>query len=75
MKKAMYDCYVQGIFAETGVPRLTVHDELDFSDPGGKDEAFREMQHVMEQCIPLRVPVIADGEIGPNWADVKEIKL
>ena len=72
MKLAMHRCWRDGIFAETGVPRLTVHDELDFIDPGGKDEAFREMQHVMETCMTLRVPVKADYEIGPNWGDVKE---
>ena len=71
MKKAMLDCWKQGIFAETGVPRLTVHDELDFSDPGGKDKAFGEMQRIMETAIPLRIPVKADGECGPDWGHVK----
>lgn len=73
MKMAMWRCWKDGIFAETGVPRLTVHDELDFSDPGGKDKAFDEMKHVMENVIQLRVPVRADYEIGPNWGDVKAI--
>lgn len=71
MKLAMHRCWKDGIFAETGVPRLTVHDELDFIDPGGKDKAFDEMRHVMETCMELRVPVRADYEIGPNWGDVK----
>ena len=71
MKKAMLDCWKQGIFAETGVPRLTVHDELDFSDPGGRERAFAEMQHVMETSIPLSIPVRADGECGPDWGHVK----
>ena len=71
MKKAMLDCWKQGIFAETGVPRLTVHDELDFSDPGGKEQAFTEMQRVMETAIPLSIPVRADGECGPDWGHVK----
>ena len=72
MKLAMHRCWRDGIFAETGVPSLTVHDELDFIDPGGKDKAFAEMQHVMENCMTLRVPVRADYEIGPNWGDVKD---
>lgn len=71
MKLAMHRCWRDGIFAETGVPSLTVHDELDFLDPGGKDAAFEEMRHVMETCMTLRVPVRADYEIGPNWGDVK----
>lgn len=72
MKKAMHQCWKDGIFDATGVPSLTVHDELDFIDDGGRDEAFREMQRVMESCIQLRVPVKADYEIGPNWGDVAE---
>lgn len=74
MKKAMLKCWQDGIFDETGVPRLTVHDELDFSDPGGKDEAFKEMQRIMETAIPLKIPVKADGEIGPDWGNVSPIE-
>lgn len=73
MKMAMWRCWEDGIFDETGVPRLTVHDELDFSDPGGRDKAFLEMQHVMENCMKLRIPIRADGDIGPNWGDLKAI--
>lgn len=70
MKMAMRNCWRDGIFAATGVPRLTVHDELDFIDEGGRDQAFEAMRHEMENCMPLRVPVRADYEIGPNWGDV-----
>jgi DNA polymerase I-like protein with 3'-5' exonuclease and polymerase domains len=73
MKKAMWQCYKDGVFHETGVPRLTVHDELDFSDPGGKDKAFLEMKHIMETAVPLSIPVKADGEIGPDWGHISDI--
>lgn len=73
MKLAMLKCYEDGVFAETGVPRLTVHDELDFSDSGGKQSSFEEMQHIMETAIPLNVPVKADGEIGDDWGHVSAI--
>lgn len=73
MKMAMVKCYEDGVFDQTGIPCMTVHDELDFSDEGGNDEAFREMAHIMETAVPLRVPVIVDGEIGPNWADLTDI--
>jgi len=74
-KMAMLKCYKSGVFAVTGVPRLMVHDELDFSDPGGHvvDEAFREMRHIMETAIPLRIPVLAGLDVGPNWGGVKEV--
>lgn len=73
MKMAMLKCYEDGVFDITGIPRLTVHDELDFSDPGGKSEAFNEMQHIMETAIQFNVPVKADGEIGPDWGHVKDL--
>lgn len=75
LKVAMLKCWEDGVFAETGVPRLTVHDELDFSDMGGKDEAFNEMKHILETAIPLSIPVKADVEIGPDWGHVEEVKL
>lgn len=73
MKKAMWLCYKDGIFGETGIPRLTVHDELDFSDPGGKDAAFREMKNVLEQAMPLRIPIRADCDVGADWGHVSEL--
>lgn len=74
MKMAMWRCYKDGVFNETGIPRLTVHDELDFSDPGGKDAAFREMKHILENAMPLRIPIKADCDIGPDWGHVEEQK-
>lgn len=69
MKRAMWQCWKDGVFDLIGVPRLTVHDELDFSDPGGMDDGFREMQRIMETCLPLKVPVIADLDVGLNWGE------
>jgi DNA polymerase I-like protein with 3'-5' exonuclease and polymerase domains len=73
MKKAMWLCWKDGVFDATGTPRLTVHDELDFSDPGGESEAFKEMQHILETAIQLRIPVKADCDIGPDWGHVEEL--
>jgi DNA polymerase I-like protein with 3'-5' exonuclease and polymerase domains len=74
MKMAMWKCWTSGVFDATGVPRLTVHDENDFSDPGGRDDAFLEMRHIMETAIPLRLPIRADCDIGPNWGHVEKLK-
>ena len=67
LKKAMLKCWQDGTFDTTGVPRLTVHDELDFSDPGTCPEAFREVRHIMETVVQLRIPVTAVVETGPDW--------
>lgn len=71
LKAAMLKCELDGVFAETGVPRLTVHDELDFSNPGGKEKAFKEVVHIMESVVPLKVPVLVDCESGSNWGNVQ----
>lgn len=70
LKMAMLKCYDQGLFTETGVPRLTVHDELDFSNPGGKEKYFKEIKHVFENAIKVRVPLLVDVERGPDWGHV-----
>lgn len=72
MKMSTWKNMKDGVFARTGYPRITVHDELDFSDPGNCDDAFKEMQHNMETAITLLVPVKADMEIGPDWGHAKK---
>lgn len=74
-KKAMVDIWESGVCAETGVPHVTVHDELGFSDPQTKasEDGFREVKHMMETCVKLSVPLVAECEAGPNWGNVKPI--
>jgi len=62
-----------GVFSVSGVPMLTVHDELDFSVPPGSEEAFRFVQHTMENAIPFRVPIRAEAESGPDWGHTASI--
>lgn len=70
MKTAMVTCYEAGIFDETGIPLLTVHDELDFDDDTDDDsEAFKEMKHIMETCVKLSVPIVADEKSGSRWSE------
>lgn len=73
MKMAMVQCYEQGVFDITGIPRMTIHDELDFNDRGGADAAFLEVVRIMETAVPLSVPIIVDGERGKNWSDLEDI--
>lgn len=72
MKKGMLDCWENGIYHYTGVPRLTVHDELGFSDPGGvPEDAWVELVRTMENTIPLSVPLRFDFKAGNNWKECK----
>ena len=69
IKKAMVEAYKSGVFRETGIPFLTVHDELDF---GGRDvspESWDKLKEVMTQSVRLRVPLMVDMTTGRNWGE------
>lgn len=72
MKAGMLACWNSGVFNFTGVPRLTVHDELDFSVPDDSpqmQEAFAFIKHTMEQTTQMRVPIKVDATTGDTWGD------
>jgi DNA polymerase I-like protein with 3'-5' exonuclease and polymerase domains len=69
-KKAMADCYAEGI-----IPMLTVHDELCFSvDNAAQAERIKE---IMETGLPLKIPSKVDVDIPAmrglpnNWGEVE----
>lgn len=68
LKKAMSECYKAGVF-DILVLHLTVHDELDFSIPPNKEgaEAAMETKRIMESCMELNVPIVANLEAGIDW--------
>lgn len=73
LKMGMVNCYKSGVFKYTGVPRITVHDELDFSvrdDSPKMIEAFDFIQHTLENSVKLRVPLFVDMDRGMNWGEV-----
>jgi DNA polymerase-1 len=74
MKSSLVAQYEAGIF-DTLPPHMTVHDEVDVSIPKTKIglDAFREAKRIMENALELRIPVIADADIGTNWADVEDM--
>jgi len=74
LKKAMLDCWKAGIFEVTGVPKLQVHDELNFSvidHSPVQNEAYREMKHRMENALPTKVPMLLSRERGPTWGSTR----
>lgn len=72
MKMAMVKMSKDGIF-DVLVPHLTVHDEMNVSVPRTAiaKEAWHEMQHIMENTLKLKVPVIAAANLGSNWDEAK----
>lgn len=76
MKRAMVNAYEAGVFCQTGIPMLTVHDELDFDDVGAPPDAWRELKHIFETCAPeLSIPIIVDHEAGGAWGTVEDQPL
>jgi DNA polymerase-1 len=51
---------------------LQVHDELIFEAPPDELDAMQTLvKEHMEQVVELRVPLVVDIGIGPNWLDAK----
>lgn len=51
---------------------LQVHDELVFEAPEAEVDAVRTLVKAeMEGVHPLRVPLVVDIGVGPNWLDAK----
>ena len=74
MKMAMLKCWQDGVFAETGVPRMVIHDELTFSvKEGVSEKSFSAMKHIMETAIPFKVPILVEGEKGSSWGCTEKI--
>jgi DNA polymerase I-like protein with 3'-5' exonuclease and polymerase domains len=74
MKKAMVDIYQSGVL-DVLTWHITVHDELNFSVPKTAEgvRAFFKVKELMEKAYTLKVPVVAEMEIGSDWAHIKDI--
>lgn len=68
IKTALVKTHEAGITSVLGL-LLTVHDENDYSMPNTEAarEALAEARNIMETCIQLKVPVLADQDIGADW--------
>lgn len=74
MKKAMWDGMRSGVFDITGVPRLTVHDELVFSverKTKAVEEAFKEFVNIAQTGLPYSVPIRFEAGYGGTWGEAK----
>lgn len=75
-KKQMVDAWNAGIY-DVLVPHIIVHDENGVSVPNTKEgfEAYAELKRIMETGVTLRVPIIADAELGESWGETSECDL
>jgi DNA polymerase-1 len=50
---------------------LQVHDELVFEAPEAEADALRSLvRRHMEEVHPLKVPLLVEIGVGPNWRDL-----
>ena len=55
---------------------LQVHDELLFEcTPRSVREVGKMVKEKMENALKLSVPVVVDLKVGPNWGEMKPIKV
>jgi DNA polymerase-1 len=51
---------------------LQVHDELVFEAPRDEAEGLRSLvRKEMEEVHPLKVPLLVEIGVGPNWRDLE----
>lgn len=62
-KKAMVDLYEAGY-----IPTLQIHDELVFTDLTSMEQV-EEIKQIMENAIPLCIPVVCEAGTGSNWGE------
>jgi DNA polymerase-1 len=56
----------------TGRMLLQVHDELVFEAmPSEVDTLIEVVRHHMQGAVELKVPLVVDIGVGPNWLDAK----
>lgn len=71
MKTAMVTAWDEGLFFVI-TPHVTVHDELVCSIPKTEEglKAVHRLREIMETCVPLNIPVLAEPELGKDWYHV-----
>lgn len=70
------DCTKQAIINYNEVKKegrflVTVHDEINASAPKGAAKREMEILRQAMEGVEFDVPMITDGKMGPNWAEVK----
>ena len=67
---------VQKTIESSGIRMLLqVHDELVFEIPEHADNPLEEIRQIMENALPMSVPIEVDGKIGPNWLDMTPLEV
>ncbi len=75
IKKAMLDVFAFTRGTDVNM-LMQVHDELIFELPQEKlKEAAGTIQHLMQNAVKLRVPLLVSTKAGPNWYELQKFSL
>lgn len=75
MKLALVTIWEEGLIDEFFILYLLVHDEYDFNFPPGFEERAKRVHEIMEHCLELKVPIIAEVESGESWGSLNSLEL
>ena len=53
---------------------VQVHDENNISAPPKRIEAEMKLLREVMQSVEFDVPMLSDGEIGPNWGSLQKLE-
>lgn len=71
MKLALVMIWEEGLLDDKFILHLLVHDEFDFSMPPGYEHRAKRVHEIMEHCKKLKIPILAECELGANWGNLQ----
>jgi len=77
IKLGLVNAYEAGLLRpdRLGAPYVTVHDEFDFGFHEDLRGDFIQFKECIEDAIKLKVPVVMDADVGPDWGHVQPYDL
>lgn len=60
---------LRNLWREGIVPKVTIHDENGFSVKNPAEA--RRAAEIMRDCVPLKVPLKVDVDLGESWGAAK----
>lgn len=77
LKAAILQCWEEGVYDATGLPKGFIHDEAIHSvrdDSKQTNEAFKHMRWIMENAVKFKVPILTSAERGSSWGETEEFE-
>jgi DNA polymerase-1 len=74
LKLAIIKLHQTNPYPDRFLTKVVVHDDIVFQCPSGMEaELLAWAVPIMENVYTLRVPILVEAKVGPNWADMEKI--